>query len=81
MDNVNILIFPMGYAHKGFGDLWKGRTSFESTKGRVVDHIAFSVDDRAAALARLRKDGVKIDADGFIEGPDRVRIELAEDKP
>jgi catechol 2,3-dioxygenase-like lactoylglutathione lyase family enzyme len=88
MDNVNFIIFPMEYAKTQWPQLWKNRTDFESTSGHVTDHIGFSVDDLDATLERLKKDGVKI-TDGphtspggkyaFIEGPDRVKIELVEE--
>jgi catechol 2,3-dioxygenase-like lactoylglutathione lyase family enzyme len=87
MDNVNFIIFPMEYAKTQWPELWKDRNDFESTAGHVTDHIGFSVDDLAATLERLKKDGVKV-TDGphsspagknaFIEGPDHVRIELVE---
>ena len=59
------------------------------TKGRVVDHIAFSVNNLAETIEKLTKEGVKITdpiratAGGklkhaFIEGPDYIRIELVE---
>ena len=76
MDNVNIIIFPKEHARQTFPDVWKDRQTFESTKGRVVDHIAFSVDDVAATRERLRAAGIEVDKDGFVEGPDKVRIEL-----
>jgi len=81
MDNVNIIIFPVEYARDAMPELWKGRKTFESTKGRVVDHLAFSVDNLRETLERLRKDGVKVAEDSkstFIEGPDKIRIELVE---
>jgi catechol 2,3-dioxygenase-like lactoylglutathione lyase family enzyme len=78
MDNVNIIIFPMEHARQTFPEIWKGRTGFDSTRGRVIDHIAFSVDNLAEAEERLRKEGVPVSADHFIEGPDKVRIELVE---
>src|SRR5947208_2465787 len=31
MDNVNIIIFPAGYARKAWPELWENRKSFEST--------------------------------------------------
>ena len=46
-DNVNIIIFPAGY-------LGKDRRPFVSSKGRVVDHVAFSVSDVAAKVKELR---------------------------
>lgn len=90
VDNVNIIIYPVGYATKAWPKLWEGRTSFESTKGRVVDHIGLSVNDLDATLKRLRDAGVRITEEpktiaggkfkyAFIEGPDRIRIELVED--
>lgn len=60
-DNVRIIIYPVEYARTAWPTLWAGRKDFESTKGRVVDHIAFS---RPAGKGE------------FVEGPDHVRIEL-----
>ena len=79
MDNVNIIIFPVGYARDAMPNLWKDRKGFEPTKGRVVDHLAFRVDSVHETLERLRKDGVKVTDGTFIEGPDRIRIELVEE--
>ncbi len=78
MDNVNIIIFPMEHARQAFPELWKDRRTFESTKNRAIDHIAFSVDDLTATKERLRKAGIEVDGDGFLEGPDRIRIELVD---
>lgn len=88
-DNVNIIIFPIEYPKKVYADHWKGKTAFESTKGHVVDHIAYSFENLAQALEIMRKDGVKVTDDvrsiakgqvksAFIEGPDKIRIELVE---
>jgi predicted enzyme related to lactoylglutathione lyase len=79
MDNVNVIIFPMEHARQTFPELWKDRKTFESSKNRAIDHIAFSVDDLPAAKERLRKAGIEVDSDGFLEGPDRIRIELVAD--
>ena len=76
MDNVNVIIFPIQHAGQTFPALWKDRKGFESTRGRVIDHIAFSVDDLAATKERLHKAGIEVDSEGFLEGPDRIRIEL-----
>jgi catechol 2,3-dioxygenase-like lactoylglutathione lyase family enzyme len=76
MDNVSIIIFPIEHARQTFPELWKDRKVFESSKNRAIDHIAFSVDDLPAAKERLRKAGIEVDNDGFLEGPDRIRIEL-----
>ncbi len=89
MDNVNIIIFPIEYAKQAYAEHWQGRTMFSSTKGRVVDHVAFSFDNLTEALDRLRKQGVKVTdqirpipgaktKSAFIEGPDQIRIELVE---
>lgn len=89
MDNVNIIIFPAEYLKKDYPDRWKGKVELESTKGRVVDHIGVSFDNVTEAMEKLRKDGVKVTEEirslangkikfGFIEGPDKIRIEIIE---
>jgi len=88
-DNINIIIFPIQFAPRAYPEAWKNRTAFDSTQGRVVDHIGFSFDNLHDALEKMRKDGVKVTQEietafhgkvkyAFIEGPDRVRIELVE---
>jgi len=47
IDNVNVIIYPMEHAHQTFRSL-EGSQEAESSRGRVVDHIAFSVPDLAA---------------------------------
>jgi hypothetical protein len=89
MDNVNIIIYPIAYSRKAYPDHWKNQKEMSSTKGRVVDHVGFSVDNLAETLEQLRKDGVKVTDEiksaaggkikyAFIEGPDKIRIELVE---
>jgi len=89
LDNVNIIVFPIEYSKKAYPGHWKGQSAMTSTKGRVVDHVGISFDNLHDALERLRKDGVKVTdeiksaADGnvkyaYIEGPDKIRIELVE---
>ena len=90
MDNVNIIIFPIEYSKTAYADHWKnGQTAMSSTKGRVVDHVGFSVDNLAETLEKMRKAGVKVTDEiksaaggkikyAFIEGPDKIRIELVE---
>jgi catechol 2,3-dioxygenase-like lactoylglutathione lyase family enzyme len=90
MDNVNIIIYPIQYSQKAYAAQWPRRqTSISPTKGRVVDHIAFSVDDLAATIDGLIKEGVRVTdpirserrhrlKHAFIEGPDFMRIELVE---
>jgi catechol 2,3-dioxygenase-like lactoylglutathione lyase family enzyme len=79
-DHVSMIIYPVEYRGGGF----------VSTRGRVVDHLGFSVDDLDATLTRMRNDGVKVTAEprsladgrirfAFIEGPDQVAIELIQD--
>jgi hypothetical protein len=73
-----------------FGDItismvpWPGG-GLVSTRGYVVDHWAVSVGDLDAAVARLKRAGVKVLEEihawgatraAMIEGPDRVAIEL-----
>ena len=86
-DNVSVLIFPVEYARVSWPKNWDDRKDFESTKGRAIDHIAFSVDDVTATLARLRDEGVKVlepqhnmmgVKSAMIEGPDHIVIELLE---
>ncbi len=89
LDNVNIIIFPVEYTKKAYPDHWKGKTELESTKGHVTDHIGVSVDNLSEALEKMRKDGVKVTDEirslaggkikfAFIEGPDKIRIEVVE---
>ena len=89
LDNVNIIIYPIQYSRQVYADHWKGKSEMSPTKGRVVDHVGFSFDNLAAALEKMRKDGVKVTDEiksaaggkikyAFIEGPDKIRIELVE---
>jgi catechol 2,3-dioxygenase-like lactoylglutathione lyase family enzyme len=87
--NVSIIIYPVEYARVSWPKYWDGRKEFESTKGRAIDHIAFSVDDVDATLARLHDEGVKVLApphnvkgvkSTMVEGPDHIVIELVEGK-
>ena len=68
-----------------------GRATFESSRGRVFDHVAFSVDNLEQTLARFQKEGVRVVEaphtilggalrSAFIEAPDSVQIELVEDR-
>lgn len=89
MDDVNVIVYPMEYAISSHMPGWENRKTFESTKGRVVDHIGISVPNVDDAIAKLRKDGVTVIAEpksvaggrikyAFIEGPDKMRIEMIE---
>ena len=88
-DNVNIIIFPMQHAKQSYPEHWKNQTAVSPTKGRVVDHVGFSFENLPEALETMRKDGVPITDEirslaggkikfAFIEGPDKIRIELVE---
>jgi catechol 2,3-dioxygenase-like lactoylglutathione lyase family enzyme len=89
-DHVSMIIYPQQYLKDTLPELWKDRTDFAPTKGRVVDHLGFSVENLDDALRVLRADGVRVTAEpverkannikfAFIEGPDHVSIELIED--
>ena len=63
---------------------------YVSPRGQVVDHFALSVPDLDAAVARLKREGVRVTEEihawgtlraAMIEGPDLVAIELVEVKP
>jgi predicted enzyme related to lactoylglutathione lyase len=92
LDNVNIIIFPIQYSKKAYPDHWKGVSEMTSTTGRVVDHVGISYQDLPAGLERLRKAGVKVTGEirtspdggpryAYIDGPDKIRIELVEGHP
>jgi catechol 2,3-dioxygenase-like lactoylglutathione lyase family enzyme len=90
-DHVSMIIYPVEYLEAVAPETWQARGGkFASTRGRVVDHLGFSVDDLDAALARMRNHGVKVTAEprsiaggrirsAFVEGPDQVAIELIQD--
>ena len=91
LDNVNIIIYPIQYSQKAYASDWEpGQTELASTRGNVNDHFGISVPNLDQALQVLRANGVKVtqeprDVQGkfkfaFIEGPDRVAIELIEDR-
>jgi catechol 2,3-dioxygenase-like lactoylglutathione lyase family enzyme len=90
MDDVNIIIYPVGNAKAAFPDAWKGREALETSQGHSIDHLGFRVDNLDQTLERLKKDGVKVTEApraafdnkirfAFIEGPDHIRIEVLED--
>ena len=60
LDNVNFIIFPMEFIKTLESKNWEGRTTFEPTQGRVMDHFGLSVDNLDETIARLKKDGVKV---------------------
>jgi hypothetical protein len=90
-DHVSMIVYPLDYLKATQPELWRDRTSFEASRGRVIDHLGFSVEDLDATLRRLRAEGVKVTAEprsladaqlrlAFIEGPDRIAIELIQDR-
>jgi catechol 2,3-dioxygenase-like lactoylglutathione lyase family enzyme len=90
VDNVTIWIYPTAHIKALHGGQWKGRTGFASNRGRALDHVAVSVDDLDATLARLKQEGVRVlsgprKADGlrsaFVEAPDTMELELVEGHP
>ena len=92
MDNVNVIIFPVQYARTENWPAWKDRETFESTAGHVVDHIGISVDNLDEAMTKLKSAGVKVLAEArsaaggkikyaFVEGPDKMKIEVIEGHP
>jgi catechol 2,3-dioxygenase-like lactoylglutathione lyase family enzyme len=90
MDDVSVIIYPVGNAKAAFPEAWKGREDLESSEGHSIDHLGFSVVNLDETLARLKKDGVKVTAEprsilggkvkfAFVEGPDHIKIEVLED--
>jgi catechol 2,3-dioxygenase-like lactoylglutathione lyase family enzyme len=76
-DDISISIRP-----------WPGG-GLVSTRGHIVDHWALSVADLAGTVARLKSEGVTVLEEihpwagtraAMIEGPDRIAIELVEEK-
>lgn len=89
-DNVNIIIYPVQYSQKVYAADWEPeQTELDTTRGNVNDHIGVSVSNLEAALRVFREHGVKVTQEAnevpgkykyaFIEGPDRIAIELIED--
>lgn len=92
LDGVQFYWYPKAFGQGSYPEAWKGRTAFDTSRGRVIDHIAFSVDDLDRALSRLEADGVKVLQrpkpvlggqlrSAFIAAPDGVELELVESRP
>jgi catechol 2,3-dioxygenase-like lactoylglutathione lyase family enzyme len=88
-NHVSMIVYPVEYLTSSGYEPFKGRKELAPTRGRVIDHIGFAVDDLNAAIAHMKAAGVKITTEptvrgpikfAFIEGPDQVAIELIEDK-
>jgi catechol 2,3-dioxygenase-like lactoylglutathione lyase family enzyme len=89
MDGVFLLWYPVEFAHGYYPQEWEGRADLEPQRGRVLDHLAFSVADLDRAVDRLRAEGVMITRaaqstlDGrlrsaFIAAPDEIEVEIVE---
>lgn len=87
LDNVTFFWYPTAHVKALYGGQWKGRTGYATNRGRVLDHVALSVDTLDETLARLRSEGVTVltsprTRDGlrsaFVRAPDGVELELVE---
>jgi hypothetical protein len=90
--HVNVIIYPVEYSRKQYASDWPpGQTQLVSSRGRIVDHIGLRVSNLNDALKELRAAGVTVTSEprsiaggkvrfAFIEGPDRIAIELVEDR-
>ena len=89
---VEINIF--GKPDKDYGIWWNypPMGEFEPTKGRAINHMAFSYRDIDPVFERMQKAGVEIlepisdkpefgFRSFFVQGPDKVLIEVVEAKP
>ncbi len=83
-DNINIIFHLKPPLKEG--------EDFEPTEGHVIDHIAFSFRDIAPAYKRMERNGVKIvrpikkddifcHKSFYVLGPEKVLVEIVEDKP
>lgn len=89
LDGVRFYWYPKAFGQGSYPDAWKGRTDFASSRGRVIDHIAFGVEGLDRALMQLEADGVKVlqrpkpamnglFRSAFVSAPDAVELELVE---
>jgi catechol 2,3-dioxygenase-like lactoylglutathione lyase family enzyme len=80
LDAVTFFWYPTAHARALYGGQWKGRTQYASNRGRVLDHVAVSVDNLDQTLARLRAEGVTvlIAPKTFVEAPDHMELEIVE---
>jgi len=88
LDNVTFWLYPTAHAKALYGGQRKGRAGFATNRGRALDHVALSVDDLDATLARLAQEGVRVisgprKVDGlrsaFVEAPDKMELEIVEE--
>ena len=89
LDGIQFFWYPTAFGRGSFPEAWKGRTGFASSRGRVIDHIAFGVAGLDVALARLEASGVKVLQrpqttlngllrSAFVQAPDGIELELVE---
>lgn len=87
LDAVTFFWYPTAHAKALYGGQWKGRTQYASNRGRVIDHVAISVDNLDQTLARLRAEGVKVLTpartvnglrSAFVQAPDNMELEIVE---
>ena len=90
LDNVTFFWYPTAHAKALYGGQWKGRTQYATNRGRVIDHVAVSVDNLDQTLARLRDEGVKVLTaprrtngmrSAFVQAPDNMELEIVEGHP
>jgi inorganic pyrophosphatase len=90
LDNVTVFWYPTAHAKALYGGQWKGRTTYATNRGRVIDHVAVSVDNLDQTLARLREEGVKVLTaprrtngmrSAFVQAPDNMELEIVEGHP
>lgn len=72
----DIVTFP------GVVILWQKGEPGGGTEGSTVGHLGFKVRDLKSILDKAKQAGVAVESEkpAFLSGPDRVRIELIEDK-
>jgi catechol 2,3-dioxygenase-like lactoylglutathione lyase family enzyme len=89
IDAITVWWYPTGFVQATYPDDWQGRTALAPQRGRVIDHIALSVENLPAALTRLQGEGVQVleapawRMDGafisaFVQGPDDVDVEVVQ---
>jgi catechol 2,3-dioxygenase-like lactoylglutathione lyase family enzyme len=87
LDAVTFFWYPTAHVRALYGGQWKGRTGYASNRGRVIDHVAISVDNLDQTIARLRGEGVTILAaprtangvrSAFVQGPDNMSLEIVD---
>lgn len=87
LDNVTFFSYPTAHVRALYGGQWKGRTQYASNRGRVIDHVAVSVDNLDQTLARLRAEGVKVLTapkttsgirSAFVQASDSMELEIVE---